>query len=308
MFACKICKYTTDVKCNYIKHLNTKKHKKRNEQLLENMVTNEKKSQNEPKRANTPIEMSQNEPKRAKILKFVTEPEKVNKTKSLKDDNSFYCRYCNKKFSTKANMRRHELHRCKVNKEQNLINELKVENSIMTEEHKEEKTNLYKHIEALLEKVGNTYNTTNHNTTNIILNNYGNEDISHLSEKIMSHLIKSPYGMIPKAIKYIHFNEHKPENQNICITNKKDKFIKVFKDNKWVYENKKETIEDIVDRNYSILDNHYEELGKVELNDVEEENYKSFQDKYDKNNKELKSKIHEDAELAILNNNLFTNN
>ena len=102
MFACKICKYTTDIKCNYIKHLNTKKHKKRNEQLLENMVP-------------------------------------------------------------KANMRRHELHRCKVNKEQNLINELKVENSIMTEEHKEEKTNLYKHIEALLEKVGNTYNTTNHN-------------------------------------------------------------------------------------------------------------------------------------------------
>ena len=100
----------------------------------------------------------------------------------------------------------------------------------------------------------------------------------------------------------------KPENQNICITNKKDKFIKVFKDNKWVYENKKETIEDIVDRNYSILDSHYEELGKVKLNNIEEENYKSFQLKYDNNNKELKSKIHEDAELAILNNNLFPTN
>ena len=61
MFACKICSYTTDIKCNYKKHLQTAKHlfaiSINNDTLNDKSINNEPKmSQNEPK-------MSQNEPK-----------------------------------------------------------------------------------------------------------------------------------------------------------------------------------------------------------------------------------------------------
>ena len=37
--------------------------------------------------------------------------------------------------------------------------------------------------------------------------------------------------MIPKMIAAVHFNDEKPQNKNIFIPNKKDKFVKIFKNN-----------------------------------------------------------------------------
>ena len=48
--------------------------------------------------------------------------------------------------------------------------------------------------------------------------------------------------MIPKLIEAVHFNDKKPENKNILLPNKKDKLIKVYKDNKWHYKTKDETL------------------------------------------------------------------
>ena len=53
--------------------------------------------------------------------------------------------------------------------------------------------------------------------------------------------------------------------------------LKVFKNNKWCYENKQEAIEDMIDKNYYMLDDHYEYKGKEELSDFEKERYMEFQ-------------------------------
>ena len=38
-----------------------------------------------------------------------------------------------------------------------------------------------------------------------------------------------PYGMIPKLIEEVHFNDQKPENKNIVLRlNKNDNKIKIF--------------------------------------------------------------------------------
>ena len=84
---------------------------------------------------------------------------------------------------------------------------------------------LYKQIEVLLTKVGNT---TINNTQNIQLNNYGKEDMSHISDTLKTQLLKIPYGMIPKLIEAVHFSDEKPENKNIALTNKNDNKIKIF--------------------------------------------------------------------------------
>ena len=281
MFTCEICNYSTKIKCNYTKHLKTKKHAKRVIEQEGNETINKKsikKSQKEPEKSR----------KRAK--KSQKEPVKIN---------NFNCDYCDSTFSSYANKRRHELHRCKHEdnpRHDNILEKLKTE-----------KKQLYNYIDKLIDKVGNTTNNTNNtnntynNNINIHLNNFGEEDISHLTSQIMTALIKGPCKMIQNAIKFIHFNDNKPENKNICITNVKSKHIKVYKNNKWCYENKQAAIEDMIDKNYNILDDHYEYNGKDELSEFEKERYREFQEFFDNKDKKVHNKIKDESELLLLN-------
>ena len=121
-------------------------------------------SQNEPKMSQNEPQMSQNEP-----------------TKSHK------CNYCNESFSTIANKRRHELHRCKenndiknviINQQKKELNLFKKEMEKQRKEMERQKKEMTKQIELLLTKVGNNY--TINNTNNIQLNNY-------MAPKLESH-------------------------------------------------------------------------------------------------------------------------
>ena len=120
---------------------------------------------------------------------------------------------------------------------------------------KNEKQEIYKKIDKLLEKVGNTTNIQN----NIHVNNYGNEDLTHISKSMMDDLITIPYRMIPKMIAAVHFNDEKPQNKNIFIPNKKDKFVKIFKNNKWIYQDREKAINKLVDDKYNV--NYITKLG-----------------------------------------------
>ena len=82
-----------------------------------------------------------------------------------------------------------------------------------------ERKNLYKQIEKLLDKVGNTTNIQSNVKNTITLNNYGNENLSHITDSLKTQLVKIPYGMIPKLIEQVHFNDEYPENKNIALTN-----------------------------------------------------------------------------------------
>ena len=123
---------------------------------------------------------------------------------------------------------------------------------------KSEKHELYKKMDTLLDKVGDTTINTTHN---IQLNNYGNEDLSHLTHSLKTELLSGPFGMIPKMIEAVHFNDEKPENKNIIITNSRDNKLKIYKNNKWVYKDKSETLNDLVDNKYFMLDSYFEKVN-----------------------------------------------
>ena len=178
----------------------------------------------------------------------------------------------------------------------NEINKLKNE---LTEERK----NFKQQIELLLTKVGNTtINTTN--TNNIQLNNYGHEDMSHITHDYKTQLLNIPYGMIPKMIEAIHFSDKKPENKNILLTNKKENKIKLYTNGKWIYKNKEETINSLIDGKYFILDSHYENIcNKLdEIEKIKKKNYENFRDNYDSLNKDVISQLKQESELVLLNN------
>ena len=102
-------------------------------------------------------------------------------------------------------------------------------------------------------------NNTIHNTINI--NNYGEENTKYITKQFIVDLLKNkPFKAIPEMIKYTHFNEEHPENQNIKITNKKEPYVKIMKDNKWELQDRKNTITDLIDKQHiKISDEKVEE-------------------------------------------------
>jgi hypothetical protein len=319
LYNCDVCKFSSKIKTHYKRHLETFKHLRNIEISLIGSVREKKepeKSQKEPKRASkiaekcpktakNPEKTAKNPEKTAKNPeKTAKNPEKTAKNpektaKNPENPGKFKCKYCLGEFKTYSNKRRHELHRCKnynaviernlLHKEQEIIQ--------LKKQFREDKNEYKKHIELLLSKVGNTTITNN----NIQLNSYGNEDMSHITDAFKTNLLKIPYGMIPKMIEAIHFNKSKPENKNILLTNKKDNKIKIYSGDKWVYKNKDDILKKIMDGNYFILDEHYEEIcTKIEKFKIL--NYETFRDKYDEKDKDVLNQIKKNSELVLLNN------
>ena len=315
MYRCDICGISTNLKTNYKRHLNTKKHL-RNLQLQEAnkcvIITDPKMTQNDPK-------MTQNDPK-SKFdpkISLKNDPKMTqNDPKSKKGINKkmFACQYCNKLFSTKAHMRRHEIHRCKFKTQHDL--------QVALDKEAKENIELHKKIDQLIEhnklimettmnnnsnNITNNINTDNstniQQTNNIVIRNYGNEDLSHLTQNVMDKLIAAPGDMIKNLTKLIHFNKNKPENMNLYIPSKKQKHMKKFKDNEWVLEPKIPLIEDIVDRNYLILDTHFEEQGgSNRLSNENKHYYENYQKLMDQKDSKLMKSVREQCEYTILNN------
>ena len=302
-YDCKKCKYSTNIKSHLNRHLKTKKHR-----------LNEVSSMNIPKEL---MGMNQNEPQMNHNEPAMNHNEPVNIQKEpvniQKDIKKYPCDYCEETFNTLPSKRRHELHRCKENI--NVSNTIITKQEIQIKKLEKEKENqikklekamekqkkdLMKQIEILLTKVGNT-TINNTQTNNIQLNNYGSEDLSHISYSDKTQMLKIPYVMIQRMIEKVHFNDLKPENQNLMIVNKKDKYIKIYENGKWIYKDKKTTMEDLIDGKYFILDEHFNEITSDELSEIQKDRYEGFQTKYDNKENGLHKELLEKTELTLLN-------
>jgi len=308
LYSCSLCNYSTKFKSDFTKHTNTNKHRLK---LLATdttshhdgvMNTNEHKVNTNEHNTNTNehkvnTKMNTNEHKSNTDEEKVINMEKVNLKK-------FTCEFCSTRFNTKASMNRHKKRYCKENP--NYIDTIidakdyKIESLEKDKKKLEmEKAHLYNQVATLLDKVGDTTNIQN----NIILNNYGNEDLSHITDKLKTELLNIPFCAIPKMIEAIHFNDQKPENKNIVIPNKKENLVKVFQGDKWIYKNKNETISDLVDSKYTIIDEHYEILDTADkVTPKVKTTFSKFRKYYEKGDAEMVEKLKHECELVLLNN------
>ena len=267
-YVCGHCNFLTFLKSNYTRHLKTKKHIIANDKSLITMV----KTQKDPK-------------------KTQKDPKKTQK------DPVFSCEFCDSIFSSYAHKRRHELHRCKENSSIKII----------SDKNKKIKK-LENQVDKLIAKTGNltfiqhTQNTQNQHN-NIQINNYGNEDLTHLTDYFKTQLLNGPFGAIPKMIEAIHFNNDKPENKNIKYPNTNKNYIKIRQNNEWVFKNKQNILRDMIDSKYLILDDHYNLIlnGENISNNIKKK-YTNFREKYDEGNSNLLNDLINDCEIMILNN------
>ena len=296
LYSCDLCNISTKILSHHNRHLETNKHLKNQHKYDNNleMSTNiAKMSKNEQNYGKNEHKMSKNE---------------QNMSKNSKNSKKKYnCEYCDNLFTTHANMMRHINYYCKVvKKEKEEKENLKKMMEQQKEEFKEEKEKLYHYIDKLIDKKGNTINIDKQTNNSINLNSYGQEDISHITDNFKMKLLKGPYEMIPKMIEAVHFNDKKPENNNITLPNKKENKLKIFSGNKWIYKEKNEIIKDLIDGKYFILDTHYEEICESdengELSNYNKNIYEKFKKLFDNKDNDLHGQIKKDCELMLLNN------
>ena len=165
-------------------------------------------------------------------------------------DNSIICKFCNKEFKTKYNRKNHEI---KCNE---------IHNQSLLEENEKLKL-IIKDLET--NKTEQPMNVTNINNGNIInntiiINNLGNEDISHITRNQMIRLLKMNKECPVEMIKMIHFNTEKPENHNIYKPNFKDKYVKYCENNIWKIGDLMKIVTELYLSKMDIAEEKFEEL------------------------------------------------
>ena len=315
-FNCYECKYKTNLKGDYKRHLNSKKHQRNmiNEGLecveCENTLKEYTKSTEKvQKSTQMPFLGTQ------KVHKKYTNNKIKEKTNMVINNN--LCEYCGMKFTTRNSMLRHLRNYCKIKKDLDKKegeNETKNENlnelkKIISEEMAEQNNKINK----LLDNVSTTTNSNNtmnnsgnHNNShnqvnNIQLNVFGKEDLSMITEKVKQELIKGPFKMMPKLMEMIYFNKDHPENHTLKLVNKKEKIMKIHDKEGWKYVDKNETIDYILeDKNYAV-DSYYDR-NEAQFSDFVKKTYGRFRELFDSRDGELWKQITRDIDLVLWNN------
>ena len=289
IYNCVRCGYETKHKGHFKNHLNRK-----NicipilEDISINDIKNYYKIDLDIKPTNNPIEPKNNPSKPI-----------------LTQNNEFCCSYCNKIFKRQWHLSRH-LNTCKIKKHKVDIQKKEID-ILKLQQQKLEET-----VEKLLIECSNknkntinSHNTNSNNTNNtIIINNYGEENTHYINNKFIVKLVSTkPFKAIPEMIKHTHFNKEHPENQNIKITNKKEPYVKVMKDNKWEYQDRKNTITDLIDKQHiKITDETIEKKIEKHCTTSQKNNIARCNDLYTNEDEDYLKRLYNESELVVLNN------
>jgi hypothetical protein len=281
IYTCKQCVFNTNLKANYKRHLGTKKH----------------------------IQACTPSPKVSRKLAEIS-PELAE----ISPNSFIFCKYCDTSFKHKSSLSKHVKYICKKNKDEDLkelVRLLNEQNKLKEEEIHEMKIQtekMQKQIAKLTNKlqIKQVKNIQNNNTVNYNINllNYDSTDYSHLTERDYVKCIKDCNHCVMTLINKVHFNDKKPENKNIYISNIKNGYCMVYKDQQWKLVDRKEQIDDLYEYNEVVLDTWYRDY-----NEKYPEVIHSFE-RYLKNKndgEDLLNRVKEQILLMLYNNRMLLN-
>jgi len=219
--------------------------------------------------------------------KFSCSNNEIIHDKGLK---KFQCMKCYKWYATKRSLRTHQYESCKLYENKN--NMIEIIDNLKKELEKKNK---------IINNINNysTINTSVVNNTNIIINAYGKEDLSYITDNDYKSLFNKCNSAIPLLIDLIHYNEKHTENANVYISNMKSQYAYIYDGTKWILKNKDELIDDIYDNKCVILLEKYDDLKNI-LNDLTVRHFEYFRNKYDSS--DMKKNVSNKIELLLYNN------
>lgn len=241
VWECKRCLHKTSTKSNLLSHLRNKKTCKVNEE------------------GGTSINVSE-------YIKELLAPDSTPK--------KYSCSYCGRQFNSRQNKSRH-LSTCKsMNKSNNvgLSSAKNINNKEDEAKFIEDLIEKVAHLEDLLKSKGilnNNIKYVNHTNNNSYtqininvsqeyqLNNFGEEDISHLSDDFLSYCLMNPKKGMTNLIQNIHYNKDIPKNHNLRFKSDKKNLFEKFIDSEWRLCDASNTLDELIKKGYRILNAHY---------------------------------------------------
>jgi hypothetical protein len=156
--------------------------------------------------------------------------------------------------------------------------------------------------------MNNSYNTlsVNNSTTNNINVNlvaFGKEKMDFVVEDIVG--LCQGNKTVPNFINFVHFDENKPQNHNVYMSNRKNRSeVFVYDGEDWMLTSKKNIVERLVDKGIMYVEGKLDELEKKltesKLNAVRRA-VDAYNDTEHENNKEITKKITGEVELILYN-------
>lgn len=277
-YNCECCKYKTNKRFNYEKHLSSKKHKN----------------------------VEESNPKATFVNPKATFVNPMTTQVAEKVATGFTCKYCEQQFSFRQSMHRHIKYTCTKNKDEDLKELVRLLNQRLEQQEHNMETQKQefikkiesqsKQIEKLMGKleIHGSFNTTNIQNINLLA--YRATDISHLTDQDYKSCIKKVNYCVKNMIEKVHFNPSKPENMNIYISNIKDKYIMVYDGSNWNLANKKDEIDRLYEEKEMMLEEWLESNPEKEL----KEKFMRYLD--NKESDECLNRIKEEIKLMLYNN------
>ena len=214
------------------------------------------------------------------------------------------CKDCKKTFTYASGLSKHK-RVCKYETKETSTS-LEQENSIL----KEERDSLKEELKQLKAEKSVTNNHTNNNTNNIEtqnnnitinLNAHGCENLDYLSQTDLIDSIHHVFKSIPNLVAKIYFNPEHPENHNIKITDRRSPYISVYtNDNKWKLANKRDTVENMIDNSFLMLDDTFEG-NKSRLPVSIRNGFERLQKAYEDSEKKTMKNINKEVDMVIMN-------
>lgn len=213
----------------------------------------------------------------------------------------FQCKYCNKYYTRNDNLKRH-VDECK---KYNLLKEFesqkkKIEDFSFNIDNLVDSKVREQLQDINLKQI--TINANNNNNNSILVNNFGNEDISYITnEQLKKYALNIPDG-IHQFAQRSHFNPHHPENMNIRIQDKDDKLVQIWNNEKWVYKKRQKVLEYLIYHKFDILNEKIVEMNmNKELSEFKKDLLDNIRDKYAEDDIYFQE-IVKNMEIVLLNN------
>jgi hypothetical protein len=126
------------------------------------------------------------------------------------------------------------------------------------------------HQNILTQNNNNTVNNNNcHNnyTQNVYINNFGSENVSHVSKEFLDSCLRNLKRGVCDYIEKVNFNPDVPENHNVRYEDARNVKVKES-DTAWRLRNLEPTVETLIKNRCRELETHYESNEDIKMMDT----------------------------------------
>jgi hypothetical protein len=166
---------------------------------------------------------------------------------------------------------------------------------------KKENADLASRLQAY--QAGSGGSVTNNNVTHIThihINNFGHENTEYITDDFLGKAVRRIRGAIPMLLRQIHFNPNHPENHNVKLPNKRDKYMMVRRNGEWRHESRKEVIKRMVHYGHKHIDENIKE-GMVErMPEFSRQVFHEYMDKVIGDDDEVRADVDSRVEVMLL--------